>query len=277
MALICMASASGSPGVTSTALGMALCWPRPVLLVEADPTAGSAILAGRFRGLQGHSGLIDLVMAHRSGVLAEALPRVVMEVPDTQVRILTGSRTHAQAAGLSRIWEPLLGALRGLTSTGQDVLVDAGQLGLEGSPTPLIADADLTLLVLRSNLRALAAAKSWAEALGADAVPGHSVQAVVVGKNRPYRAADVARTLGLPVLGTVAWDPRRAEVFADGADKPTPRLGGAAGADRAFEASGYLRSIRSLGEAAQKAAANTGESSLLREMIAARVGEETRR
>lgn len=277
MALVCVVSASGSPGVTSTALGMALCGRRPVLLVEADPTAGSAILAGRFRGLQGHSGLIDLVMAHRGGVLAETLPRVVMEVPDTQVRILTGSRSHAQAAGLTRIWEPLLGALRGLTSAGQDVLVDAGQLGLEGSPTPLIAHADLTLLVLRSNLRALAAAKSWAESLAAEVVPGHSVQAVVVGENRPYRAADVARTLGLPVLGVVAWDPRRAEVFADGADKPTPRFGGAAAADRAFEASGYLRSIRALGEAAWKAASNTGEGSLLREMIAARVREEARR
>ncbi|MCC6496252.1 MAG: hypothetical protein IT193_08330 [Propionibacteriaceae bacterium] len=277
MALICAASASGSPGVTSTLLGMALCWPRPVLLVEADPTAGSAILAGRVRGLQSHAGLIDLVMAQRGGVLAEALPRVLMDVPDTTVSILTGSRTHAQAAGLARIWEPLLGVLRGMTSTGADVLVDAGQLGLDGSPTPLIADADLTLLVLRSNLRALAAAKSWADTLGADAVPGHSVQAVVVGENRPYRAADVARTLGLSVLGTVAWDPRRAEVFADGADKPVPRLGGATAADRAFEASGYLRGIRALGEAARKAATGTGEGSLLREMIAARIGEEARR
>lgn len=87
MALICAVSSSGSQGVTSTVLGMALCWPRPVLLVEADPTAGWAILAGRFRGLQSHSGLIDLVMAQRSGVLAEALPRVVMDVPDTTVSI----------------------------------------------------------------------------------------------------------------------------------------------------------------------------------------------
>ena len=276
MSLICLAAAAGSPGVTSTVLGMAFCWPRPVLVVEADPTAGSAILAGRFRGLQGHSGLLDLVAAHRSGVLAETLPRVVMAVPDTQVTILTGSRSHAQAAGLTRIWEPLLSALKSISSAGQDVLVDAGQLGLEGSPTPLIAEADLTLLVLRSNLRALAAARSWAQALGADAVPGHSVQAIVVGAGRPYLAVDVSRTLGLPVLSTVTWDPRRAEVFADGADKPAPRFGGPAAADRAFESSGYLRSIRAAGEAARKAAAGAGEGSLLREMIAARLGEEAR-
>ena len=37
MAIVCLTSASGSPGVTTTAVGMAFSWPRPVLLVEADP------------------------------------------------------------------------------------------------------------------------------------------------------------------------------------------------------------------------------------------------
>ena len=40
MAVIVLVSASGSPGVTTAAVGLALSWPRPVLLVEADPTAG---------------------------------------------------------------------------------------------------------------------------------------------------------------------------------------------------------------------------------------------
>ena len=46
MAVVCLTSASGSPGVTTTAVGIAFCWPRPVLLVEADPTGGSGVLAG---------------------------------------------------------------------------------------------------------------------------------------------------------------------------------------------------------------------------------------
>ena len=50
MAVIALTSASGSPGVTTTALGLALSWPRPVLLVEADPTGASGLLAGYFRG-----------------------------------------------------------------------------------------------------------------------------------------------------------------------------------------------------------------------------------
>ena len=46
MAIVCLTSASGSPGVTTTAVGIAFCWPRPALLVEADPTGGSGVLAG---------------------------------------------------------------------------------------------------------------------------------------------------------------------------------------------------------------------------------------
>jgi sugar diacid utilization regulator len=38
MAMIVLASAAGSPGATTSALGLALTWPRPVLLIEADPT-----------------------------------------------------------------------------------------------------------------------------------------------------------------------------------------------------------------------------------------------
>ncbi len=30
MAVVCLTSASGSPGVTTTAVGLAFCWPRPV-------------------------------------------------------------------------------------------------------------------------------------------------------------------------------------------------------------------------------------------------------
>ena len=69
MALIVLTSASGSPGVTTTALGLALTWPRPVLLVEADPTGGSGD-AGRVLPRPDRpdpDSLIDLAFAHRDG------------------------------------------------------------------------------------------------------------------------------------------------------------------------------------------------------------------
>ncbi|MDR0837668.1 MAG: hypothetical protein LBM94_05635 [Propionibacteriaceae bacterium] len=50
MAIVTLVSAGGSPGVTTTALGMALLWPRNCLLVDADPCPNQAVLAGYLQG-----------------------------------------------------------------------------------------------------------------------------------------------------------------------------------------------------------------------------------
>lgn len=247
MAIITLASASGSPGVTTTALGLALAWPRPVLLIEADPTGGSALLAGYWRGQRDQAGLLELVMAERHGVLADALPRLVLAIDDTNVSVVAGTKSHEQAASLVRLWDPLLLVLQDLS--GQDVIVDAGRLGLEGCPQPLIRHSDVTLLVTHSSLVALAAARSWAKTLGADVVPGHDAKIVLVGEGRKYRAGEVTRTLGLPVAASIEWDPKRAAVFSDGSPFPPARFGGEQGSARAFDQSGYLRSLRTLATA----------------------------
>ena len=65
MAIITLVSASGAPGVTTTALALAVRWPRPVMLVEADPRGGSSILAGFFKGTIDQPGLLQLVVAER--------------------------------------------------------------------------------------------------------------------------------------------------------------------------------------------------------------------
>lgn len=244
MAVVALTSASGSPGVTTTALGLALAWPRPVLVVEADPTGGSALLAGYWRGQKDHVGLVDLAMADRAGVLSDALPRIVLEVANTDVTVLVGSKAHEHAPALARLWDPLLGVLRDLA--GRDVIVDAGRLGLEGSPRPLVIHSDLTLLVSGSSLPALAAARSWARTLAADVMPGHEAKVLLIGEGRPYRAGEIARTLGLPVAGAIEWDPKRAAVYSVGAPYPVARFGGEQGAVRAFDRSAYVRGLRAL-------------------------------
>src|SRR3546814_8260143 len=81
MAVIALCSASGSPGVTTTSLGLALLWPRPVLLVEADPTGGSGILAGYFRGIRAYDqGLVELALS--STEVADLLPRITQPRSD---------------------------------------------------------------------------------------------------------------------------------------------------------------------------------------------------
>ena len=216
MAIIVLTSASGSPGVTTTVMGLALAWPRPVLVVEADPTGGSGILAGHFKGQVAHAqGLIDLAMAQRQDLVAAELPHQLLDIPGSGAKLLAGSRSHAQAGSLVALWPVLLEALRDLDSTGQDVLVDAGRLGLEGSPTPLLFGADVTLLLTRSTLPALIAATSWAETLRDETAatitrPG----LLVVGEGHPYPAREVAGALRLPLVAKLAWDRRSAAVLS---------------------------------------------------------------
>lgn len=223
MVLIAFASVIGSPGVSACTLGLGFVWPRPVVVVDADPTGGMGMLAGYFKGQVDHSrGLIDLAMAARQDLVADTLPRVLLQVPGTEVRVLPGIRSHTQAASLPALWPALLTALRDLSSTGQDVLVDVGRLGLEGWAQPLLAGADVSVLVTRSDLPALAAAKSWAPVLReASELGGPATGLLVVGEGRPYGAREVSRAVGLPVVSCVEWDEATANVFAKGG--PTPR------------------------------------------------------
>ncbi|MBD3783708.1 MAG: hypothetical protein IE926_12280 [Micrococcales bacterium] len=253
MSLIVVCSSSGSPGVTTSALGLALTWPRPVLLVEADPTGGSALLAGYFRGqVTPAASLVDLAFAHRTGALAEAIPALAMTVPGTEVSILPGTLAHGQARSLEALWAPLAATLKALDAMGQDVLVDAGRLGLTGSPEPVIEEADLCLLTVRTDLVSLAGARSWAQTLRTrfDAQgAGDSLGLLTVGQGRPYSPREVATVLGVPVLASLAWDEAAAAVFARGAPRP-----------RRFETSPLLRSLRATGDAARARAGNVANA-----------------
>lgn len=271
MALIVLASASGSPGVTTTGLGLALTWHRPVLLVEADPTGGSAIFAGYFRGTQEPTGgLINLALAQREGQLADALRRETLILDpeasaETSAWFLPGTRAHEQSPSLLQLWEPLAEQLRAMDAQGQDVIVDAGRLGLTGSPQPLLAESDLTLLAVRNSLPALAGARSWAKTLREKfaAVGGLSRLGALmldesdrwpalptgVPRVRPYNARQVAKALEIPVVAQISWDPAAAEVYSHGARKP-----------RKFDTSPLLRSYQATAAAiSQVLAANQAQ------------------
>lgn len=219
MAVIALASASGSPGVTTTALGLALSWPRPVLLIEADPTGGSNLLAGYFRGTREYgAGLVELALT--ASDLGDALADVACPVEGTAVSFVAGTRSHTQARAVRDLWAPLAEVLAGLEATGQDVIVDAGRLGLHGSPEPLLDAADLTLLVSRTTLPNLSALRSWADAYQRGPVDWHQCAVLLVGEGRPYSAREVAQVVNLPVLASLPDDPESAAVFSRGAQPP---------------------------------------------------------
>lgn len=231
MAVVALASASGSPGVTTTALGMALLWPRPVLLVEADPTGGSGLLAGYFHGTtQYDAGMIELALTSTS--IGDALADVARPIEGTHVSYVAGTRSHTQAGALRDLWPPLAEALADLESTGQDVIVDAGRLGLSGSPEPLLDAADLALLVSFTTLPALSAIRSWADSMVRPALDWHQTGVLLVGEGQPYSAREVSTVVNLPVLASLVDDPESAAVFSHGATPP-----------RKFETGALTRSL----------------------------------
>ncbi len=227
MATIVLASASGAPGTTVTALGLALVWPREVLLVDADRSAGQAVLAGHLRGTTGHGrGLQAVLTAHRErsdlvdAVLAERIPLPGGAPPaggggpgGAVRRDFLPGFTHLAAVDLFDGTWSALGELFRVAPF--DVLVDAGRLGHRGLPTGLVEAADLVLLVCRSSLVSLAGVRVHVDALVEAAPPGRCGLALV-GPGRPYRADEVAAQFGVPVLAQVPWAPRWADELAAG-------------------------------------------------------------
>ena len=228
MSLLVLASAAGSPGVTTTALGLALSWPRDVVLVDADRSAPNSILAGYLSGqaTQGH-GLQGLLQAHRerrpmAAALASewrALPGIPGP-PETPGPDAPGERrflpgfTHLASVDLFEgAWPSVVEATR---EASFDVVVDAGRTGHRGLQSTLVAGADAVALVCRASLASLAALPLHLAPLVEAGAPGR-VGLVMVGPGRPYGAREVAEQFGVPVLAEVAWDPSAAAELHEGA------------------------------------------------------------
>lgn len=237
MAMLALTSASGAPGVTTTAVGLAQVWPRPSLIVDADPTGCSPILAGYLRGITPHDrGLLDIRLAIRRGLpLEESVYRFSLELPGGTARLLPGMAHPRTAPAADGLWQPLAAALRSLEQSGTDVIVDLGRQGLTHSATPLMAEADMVLLLTRTNLPALSAAQAAAEMITETLVASSAVDhpdVLLVGEKQPFTAREAGQGLGVPVLSTLAWDPASAEVFSLGSPPP-----------RRFDRSPLVRSL----------------------------------
>jgi hypothetical protein len=213
MAVFGLVSAGGAPGVTTTGLGLALEWPNQVLLIDADPVGGSAILAGYLGGTVAHPGtLVELWSAHRQGVLEAAVREMPLRLSET-ASLIPGPAGATQAGGLRDLWPALAVQVRSLSQCGVDVLIDLGRLGHSHLATSLHV-ADEVLLVLRSDLPSVAAA-SVAD-LGGE-VP---VRTVVVGPSRPYSGSSVVSVVKRPVAFEVPWAPEEAAVLSHGTAEP---------------------------------------------------------
>lgn len=246
MAVLLLTSASGSPGVTTLAVGLTLTWPRPVLLVDADPGAHQAVLAGYLAGQSpGGRGLLRVAEAHRDRrdlrevVLDQCLALAEGEEGHRRL-FLPGFARPGSAALFAGVWADLADTFDRLADVGVDVVVDAGRLGPAGLPEPLLERRARTELVLTSSLRAVMSARAHLPGLLEPERSGTAGRTglVLVGEGEPYGRAEIARALGAEVDAVVARDPASAAHLSDGRPRP-----------RRFDGGPLARSLRSTADA----------------------------
>jgi len=243
MAIVAITSAKGAPGVSTTALAMALAWPRPVMLLEADAAGSSSFLAGYLQGQTRHDvGLVDVAMAHRDGDLLTSIHHSSIALPGKHARIVPGLTSPVQAKTVAPVWEAIAAALRKLERQGTDVIIDAGRMGTLGGPQPLLRTSDAVLLATRTNLPAIAAARVVAPLLAED-LQGRGLgpdvlSLLLIGQGKPYTAQELTAAIRLPVTASIAFDPDNAAAISLGAPPP-----------RRFQRSAFVRSINAANSA----------------------------
>jgi hypothetical protein len=219
MSIVALASVKGSPGVTTTALALALWWPRPLVVMEADPAGGDL---GARLGLPEEPGLVGLAASlrrdSRGGTPDGASIERYVKTASEGISLVTapaGSRQATAAVGL------LSGLATLSLPDGADLLLDLGRLVdtgrrdqalLTGS---LVDAADLLVWVSRPQLADLAHLAAAVERRqDSDPEP-----VVVLTGGGPYPADEVATALAVTVLGNLPADPSGAAALWAGSGR----------------------------------------------------------
>ena len=210
--LIGLLSAKGAPGVTTSSLAIAAQWPRPVVVVDADPSGGD-IAAGLGQGVwPAGRHLLELVARCRTQPLQAALRALVARPGEHAPLVLAGLGSPAQAAAVP--WATLGRGLARLDTV--DVVCDLGRYLHSGGNRDLAEACDRILVLTRSTLPAVRATLRLLDLLQAGRL-GARTGLLVVAPGEPYPADEVATACETPLVGVLPDDPRAAAVWSDGA------------------------------------------------------------
>ena len=245
MAILLLTSTGGSPGVTTLAVGLALTWPRPVLLADCDPGAHQSILAGYLAGTSaGGKGLLRVAEAHRDRrplrevVIDQSMP--LSDLEGTRRLFLPGFTSAGSAEHFGAVWPDLAETFDRLSDVDIDVIVDCGRVGQPGLPAALVERSAMTAVVLNSSLRSVMSARIHLPTLrdhgrlGTDA--RSQLGLIVVGERQPYGSREIAKALDTAIIGAVADDRQSAAHLSDG----RPR-------HRRFDSAPLMRSLIDIG------------------------------
>lgn len=246
MAIIVLTSANGSPGVTTTAVGLVLHWPESAMLIDADYQ--QAVLAGTLAGQvvpsQSLSRVIDagrLTPNLEEAIWKQTVPFPEDGVGDRRRLLLPGVREATEAGTLWSTWPSIASSLGSIATAGIDVVIDLGRLTPAGIHPDLMEVATDVVLMTRPTLRSIAGCR-WAAALLArqanevgdpgrasivlqtsPTVPRATTAEQTNRRLRPagpnvveYRQHRISAELGLQIRGSVLRDVVHAQALSDG-------------------------------------------------------------
>lgn len=211
MTIFALASAHGSPGVTTSVMLLAAGWRaatgRDVLVVEADPDGG--VLAARFDELRADRTLTDVAVDVRRGFDLERVRSSARSVWGGVAVVAAPPSAEQTQCALTTAGDRLAA---GLAAADVDVLIDLGRLTSRSPALSLARRGVVTVMVSPPTFEAVAALRARVPELRSQ---GCHVGLVTVG-DRPYDPVEVASAAGAPLLGVLPSDPRAAEPFAGG-------------------------------------------------------------
>lgn len=211
-----LVSAKGSAGVTTSAILMAALWPRPAVLVEADPAGGDLrywYSDEHARPLRADRGVVSLLTARgqQEGLAAGAGLAAHMQTLPGGLPVLVGPDGPAQVEATQGLWDRLA------SSTAEHdghVVVDAGRLTNRATlahTMPLLRACDLTLLVCRATVPSLAHAKELFNLLQTLELPTHLL---LIGADRDREDAASVIACHPEHVHLLPTDPTAAESLA---------------------------------------------------------------
>jgi hypothetical protein len=205
-------SAKGSPGATTAMLALALTWPRPTVLIEAD-LAGGDLRAGFLQTkAPAARDLLGFALATRRGPANVA--DFALAVEDGSVWVVPGLTDPSQREAVLAVWPQVVASANGV---GRDVFLDAGRLD-SGWSLVSGAQPSVILLVLAPTLAGVDRAYPIANRLrdaSADGQGAARLGLLAVGDG-PYSPSELAAALELPVLGVLPADDRGAQALSAG-------------------------------------------------------------
>jgi hypothetical protein len=250
MTVLAFVSFAGSPGVTTAALAVAVHWPRPVIVFEAEIANATSAMAGFFRSnLRPDSGGLDKVaVAYSRNVLiwqdlvdptrglaiaVHELPRIdeapIPALPEGhRMWVVPGFYRLGIVDGVRGMWARFPHLFRALSESGFDVIVDLGRITHEDIRLSILDGADQVIAFAASTMVDLNRMYRRLD------LPDLAGRLEGVGRAEKYRMVLIESRYEaitrhafvqhvMPVLGELPFDPGGAAVFSLGSPDGKPQ------------------------------------------------------